>query len=80
MRFTIPSSQIQNVANHGELRVYKRQVNQNPLYMLTFQGTTIHVGKRKHISRKFNFYRGRPGMMLEQSTNGSWYSDAISKS
>lgn len=78
MRFTIPAGHIERVASHGYVQVYKRQLNQTALYLLTFKGTTIHVGKRRHISRKFNNYRGAPGLLMEKSINSSWYSDATS--
>lgn len=67
MRFTIPSEQIRHVASHGYVQVYKRALNQNPLYLLTFKGTTIHVGKRRHICRMFNYYRGQLGKPLEMA-------------
>ena len=69
MRLTIPSSQVRKVASHGYVEVCKRALNQNPLYWITFKGTTIHFGKKRHIARKFNYYRGQSGKALEMSAS-----------
>lgn len=66
MRFTIPSSQVRLVRTDSTtgLRAYVRRVNQNPVYFLVYEGTTIHIGSRRHIARKFNHYAATPGIPL----------------
>jgi hypothetical protein len=71
MRFTIPSDHVTKVASHGYVQVYKRARNQNAIYLLTFKGETLHIGKRRHISRMFNYYRGAIGRPMEMAYNAS---------
>ena len=77
MRITVPSEHLQKVATHGYVQVYKRARNQYAMYFPTFKGETLHFGKRNHISRMFNYYRGTAGRRMESPANAACYADAL---
>lgn len=61
MEITLPASQVRKVHSNGYVSLYVRRVNQNPLYFIVYRGTTIHLGKRSSMVRKYNHYRGAIG-------------------
>ena len=46
------------VASNDGVYVYRRQLNQNPMYFLMVGGQITNIGRRKHIMEKF--YKLRP--------------------
>jgi len=52
------SNSLKLVASNDGVYVYRRQMNQNPIYFLVFRNKVTNVGRRKHIMEKF--YKMRP--------------------
>lgn len=50
-------SGLELVVSHRNVHVYMRKLNQNPTFYLMSGGLVLHVGKRKHVMRKFREYR-----------------------
>ena len=44
--------------NENGVKVIERKLNQNPIYFLVYQGSTIRMGQKRHIVRHFNRYNG----------------------
>lgn len=58
MRVTFPNGKItviRRVSFFGDrVCLIERKLNQNPLYFVTYKGTVLSMGSRKHCVRKFN--------------------------
>lgn len=45
------------VRSQDGVTVYRRSVNQNPVYFVSYFGRVLHVGGRRHALRMFRKYR-----------------------
>ena len=52
------------VASNEGVYVYKRQLNQHPLYMLMSGSQILHVGTRKSVMDKFR--KARPAFISDR--------------
>jgi hypothetical protein len=57
MKLTFPAGSVKILCSSEGLTLYRRQLNQAALYFISYFGTVIHVGKRKHCVNMFNRYR-----------------------
>lgn len=60
MRITLPACKINvlkssNVAGMN-VRLVERKLNQNPMYIVTCNGTAINIGSKRYGNRKFREY------------------------
>lgn len=60
MRITFPAAKVSilrsaNVASLN-VRLVERKLNQNPIYIVTCNGTAINCGGKRHAMRKFREY------------------------
>lgn len=60
MKLTFPAGKIVIIKSSNGLTLYRRQLNATAIYFVSFFGTVIHCGKRKHCTTMFNYYR--PGV------------------
>jgi hypothetical protein len=66
MRAQFPAGQVRLLASSNGVKLHRRKLNQVGIYFLTYDNVTIHVGTRKYVMRKFNYYTGNTGKTLQQ--------------